>query len=336
MRSLVRWIGFLIWAASATVVALAVKGAWPETTSRRVYVVLLGDSQGVEPTTEVAFQGVVIGNVTSVRMYAQLAPALAQSVRAWILALPRAEGKACSPDRAIVAEATVNVTLMRLDQPLFADVSHSKFTGRALVDVFVKKDAPVPSESKGPFLLGPFAEPSNMVENIETTLTSVLALSEKTDGWWKGNGPASLDAMGAGVARTADRLKKMEGTLAPADGGEGPIDRLDRSVRAFADRLPSGAPKGDRGDFMPGLAKLREKTLPDLTNGLAEIKTKVEGNWSALVEDAWGAARSMRSAFDRVAETMGKATAGLRAQLDKLEEAERSGMLKDLLEGGGK
>ncbi len=335
MRSLVRWIGFGIWAASAAVVVLTVKAAWPATTSARVYIVLLGDSQGVEPTTEIAFQGVPIGNVKSVRMYQQLDEALAQSVRAWILALPRGEGKGCAPERAIVAETIVNVTMMHLDQPLYADVSHSQLTGRAVVDIFVKRDAPVPSQSKGPFLLGPFAEPSNMVETIETTLTSVLALSEKTDAWWKGNGPASLAGMGDGVARTAERLKKMEGTLKPTDGGEDPVEKFDRMVRSLAERLPSGEPKADPGDFMPGLARLREKTLPDLTKGLADIKAKVEGNWNGLLEGAWDAARSMGTAFDRVAETMTKTAAGLRAQLDKLEDA-RSGMVKDLLEGGGK
>ncbi len=335
MRSLNRWIGLLVWGAALLVIAYTVRAAWPERHSVRAYVVLLGDSQGVEPTTEVAWQGVAVGDVLSVRLYPDVDEDLRQRVRAFILSLPREEGKSWIPDRAIVVETLLDTSKLSLDRPLFADVVHSKFTGRAQIDILIRASAPVPAETKGPFLLGPFAEPSNMVENVETTFKGVLALAETVDQWWvEGDGRGQLDRMGDGVARLAERMKGYEEAMVPADG-EGPIDRLNRGLRAFADRLPSRSGPPDMADLIPGVRTFREKTLPDLVRSLEEMRENAHEGWDKLVDGAWKSATSLRSSLDGLLDSLAGTERGLREQLRGIEES-RGGMIDDLLGGEGK
>ncbi len=332
MRSLTRWIGLLVWGSALLVVAYTVRAAWPQSHSARAWVVLLGDSQGVEATTEVSYQGVAVGDVLSVRLYSALDEALRQDVRAFILSLPREEGKSWIPDRAIVVETRIDASKLSLDRPLFADVVHSKFTGRAQIDVLVRPGAPVPSETKGPFLLGPFVEPSNMVENVEKTFNGVLELAQTVDKWWvEGDGKAQLDRMGDGVARMAERMKGYEEALVPAEG-EGPVDRMNRGLRALADKIPSRDGPPDLADLFPGVRTLREKSLPDLIRSLSDIQVRAEKEWGGLVGGAWAAATSLRSTLDGVVDSLAGRQKGLREELDGLE----GGMIDDLLGGDGK
>ncbi|GEM_PF-5392568 len=335
MRSLTRWIGLFVWGAALLVIAYTVRAAWPERHSARAWVILLGDSQGVETSTEVSYQGVAVGDVLSVRLYPDLDEGLRQKVRAFILSLPREEGKSWLPDRAIVVETMVDVSRINLDRPLFADVVHSKFTGRAQIDVLVRPGAPVPSETKGPFLLGPFVEPSNMVENVEKTFQGVLALADTVDAWWvEGDGKAQLDRMGDGVARMAEQMKGYEEALAPAEG-EGPVDRMNRGLRALADKIPSRMGPPDMADLVPGVRTLREKSLPDLIRSLSDIQVRAEKEWDGLVDGAWGAVSSLRTTLGGLVDSLAGQEKGLREELKGLEDA-RGGMINDLLGGDGK
>lgn len=332
MRSLTRWIGLLVWGAALLVVAYTVRAAWPERHSARAWVILLGDSQGVEATTEVSYQGVAVGDVLSVRLYPDLDDGLRQQVRAFILSLPREEGKSWLPDRAIAVETRIDTAKLSLGRPLFADVVHSKFTGRAQIDVLVRPGAPVPSETKGPFLLGPFVEPSNMVENVEKTFQGVLTLAKTVDGWWvQGDGKGQLDRMGDGVARMAERIKGYETALVPAEG-EGPVDRMNRGLRALADRIPSRDGPPDLADLLPGVRTFREKSLPDLIRSLSDIQVRAEKEWDGLVQGAWGAVSGLRSTIDGMVDSLARQQKGLSEELKGLEDA-RGGMIDDLLGG---
>lgn len=335
MRSLTRWIGLFVWGSALLVVAYTVRAAWPERHASRAWVVLLGDSQGVEATTEVSYQGVAVGDVLSVRLYPDLDEGLRQQVRAFILSLPREEGKSWLPERAIAVETRLDTSKIDLDRPLFADVIHSKFTGRAQIDVLVRPGAPVPSETKGPFLLGPFVEPSNMVENVEKAFQGVLALAKSVDEWWvEGDGKAQLDRMGDGVARMAERMKGYEEALVPAEG-EGPVDRLGRGLRALADRIPSRDGPPDLGDLIPGVRTFREKSLPDLVRSLSDIQVRAEKEWDGLVDGAWTAVSGLRSTIDGMIDSLAGQERGLREELRGLEDT-RGGMVDDLLGGEGK
>lgn len=335
MRSLTRWIGLLVWVAALVVIAFTVRAAWPEKHSVRAYVVLLGDSQGVEATTEVSFQGVPVGDVLSVRLYPALEEDLRQRVRAFILSLPREQGTSWAPDRAIVVETLVDSTKIPLDRPLYADVVHSKFTGRAQIDVQVRTSAPIPSETRGPFLLGPFAEPSNVVENVETTFQVVLSLAESVDGWWvKGDGRAQLDRMGDKVARVAERMQEFEEAIARVQS-EGRVDLLNRKLRAFAERIPSRAGPPDEADLVPGLRTFREEKLPNLMRSLSKAKDRAEREWSGMVDEAWEVVISLRSTLDGLVDSLTRRERALREELRGIEDA-RGGKIGDLLGGNGK